>query len=69
MSPWMRRKWLHQEPAVHDALYGVAFTARNSHQINTRLPDWQSNSLHNELHLAKECVGSDRDEKNDRNFP
>ena len=54
---------------MHDALYGVAFTARNSHQINTRLPNRQSNSLLRELYLAKECVGSDRDEKNDRNFP
>src|SRR5688572_10007498 len=45
----------------HDALYGVALTARNSHQINPHLP-LRGRAAHSyrERYLAKECVGSNR---------
>ncbi len=47
----------------HDAVYGVALAARNSHQINPHLP-WplpgRAAHEYRERYLAKECVGSNR---------
>ena len=58
------------EAALYDAVNGVAPTARNSHQTNQHLPR-RGRAAHGERdrRLAKECVGSNRPEKNDRNFP
>jgi hypothetical protein len=39
VGPWMRRRQpAMAEASQHDALYGVALTARNSHQICPHLP-------------------------------
>ena len=61
--PWMRR--LRSKATVsagqHEHLNGVALTARNSHQINQRLPQpGRAAHRHGEWYLAKECVGSNR---------
>ena len=54
----------------HGALDGVAPTARNSHQINQRLPR-QGRASHGqrERYLAKECVGSNRMRKERSQLP
>jgi hypothetical protein len=57
-------RWLAPTAAAanqHDALNGVALTARNSHQINQHLPQLGRAAHENrERYLAKECVGSNR---------
>jgi len=57
------------EPATR-RVDGVAPTVRNSHQTNPRLPSpGRADHARRDRHPAKECVGSNRLEKNDRNFP
>jgi hypothetical protein len=46
----------------HVAVYGVALTVRNSHQINPHLTDYKAELLAAiaSSNIAKECVGSNR---------
>lgn len=57
----------------HDALYGVALTARNSHQINPHLPqpNYQAELLTVRVSgtSRRNVLGAIAIEKNDCNFP
>src|SRR5579862_2149687 len=64
IRPWMRRlRSTKADARPHDALNGVALTARNSHQINPHLPHQLPGRAargYRERYLAKECFGSNR---------
>jgi len=71
VRPWMRGSASNHQARPHDALYGVALTVRNSHQINPHRPGHAGRAArgYRGRSLAKECVGSKRIGKERLQFP